>query len=221
KELHISLSTARRDAEKLVQQGYAEKTYGGIMLAGEGINTLPIDARITTNVEAKRQAAYSACRAIHDNMSLLLYSSSTVLQLLPYLSRYKGLRILTNSMAICEKLTEMQVETYCTGGQLRLTDKVFVGQLSEDVLSRFHPQCFFFSPTGISSTGDITTYREESQRFIRTAMLKSEKTYCICDSSKLNHSEFFSVCSVKDLNGIFCEKQLPEEIASLITARNC
>lgn len=216
KELHISLSTARRDALELVRQGFAEKVYGGIMILGTGVNTLPANERKKTNVEAKRAAAAKACDVIHDNMSILLYSSSTILQLVPFLNRYKGLKVLTNSVEICEQLTEMGVETYCTGGQLRLTDMGFFGSVCEEMVIRFHPQCFFFSPTAISSDGEIMTYREGGQRFIRLAMEKCDATYCICDSSKLDRSEFFSICGAEDVNGIFCDQPLPEELAARV-----
>jgi len=218
KDLHISQSTARRDAAVLEEQGHVEKVYGGIMLSSSNINTMPMSVRIDSHAQAKAVIGRKAAKTVQDKMSIFLYGSSTVMHMVPYLANLNRLRVLTNSTEICEKLTEAGCEAYCTGGSLRMTDKVFVGPYADESLKSFRFDASFFSPSAISLDGDVTIYRSESQSFLRIMLQKSRKRYMLCDSSKLGQSEFFSVCNVEDLDDVFCEKDLPEILAKRIGA---
>ena len=211
-DLHVSQSTVRRDAAILETQGYVDRIYGGVRLSGASIITMPLPVRIQSNSDAKDEIARQAAAMLHDDMSVFLFSSSTVMRMGPHMSHLKKLRVLTNSTIICEQLTEMGIETYCTGGRLRLTDHVFVGAHAERTLRSFRPDASFFSPNAISEDGDITVFSEENVSFIRLMMERSRKMYILCDSTKLNRSEFFSVGTVSDADAVFCDQALPESM---------
>ena len=212
RDLHVSQSTVRRDAAILETQGYIDRIYGGVRLSGASIVSMPLPVRIRSNPDAKDEIARRAVQTLHDGMSVFLFSSSTVMRMIPHMSRFKKLRVLTNSTIICEQLTEMDVETYCTGGRLRLSDHVFVGAHAERTLRSFCPDASFFSPNAISEGGDITVFSEENVSFIRLMMERSRKMYILCDSSKLNRSEFFSVGHVSQADAVFCDQPLPESM---------
>lgn len=218
-EMHTSLSTARRDADTLVQQGYAEKVYGGIVLAGQNINTMPIAVRESTHREEKEALARQAVQVLSNNKSVFLYASSTVSLMVPLLSRCSGLKVLTNSTELCITLEQNGVEAYCTGGRLRMSDHVFMGSFAEEALEHFRPDYAFFSPTAVSADGEITIWRENSASFLRKMIKRSRNVYMLCDASKLNQSCFFSIGGIEDVNGIFCNAPLPAEWAERIGSR--
>ncbi len=218
-EMHTSLSTARRDADALVQQGYAERVYGGIVLAGQNINTMPLEVRETTHHEEKEALARQAVQVLGNNRSVFLYASSTVSLMVPLLSRYSGLKVLTNSTGLCIALEQNGIEAYCTGGRLRASDHVFMGSFAEEALEHFRPDVAFFSPTAVSSDGEITVWRESSAGFLRKLLKRSRQVYMLCDASKLNQSCFFSVGGIEDISGVFCNAPLPEGWAERIGSR--
>lgn len=218
KDLNISQSTARRDALILERHGLVTRIYGGIMMSGANVNIMPISIRQDSHIEEKTIICKQASMLVHDRMSLFLYGSSTIMHMIPHLVHLKKLRVLTNSPELCEKLTDAGMEVYCTGGRLRMTDKIYVGSYSEEIMSRFHPDISFFSPSALSLDGDLTVHRIESQSFLKLMIRKSQKCYALCDSSKIGQTEFFSVCNAADIDGIFCEKELPKEIAQMIGA---
>ena len=212
RDLHVSQSTVRRDAAVLETQGYIDRIYGGVRLSSASIVSMPLPVRIRSNPDAKDDIARQAAAMLHDGMAVFLFSSSTVMRMIPHMGHLKKLRVLTNSTIICEQLTEMGIETYCTGGRLRLSDHVFVGAHAERTLRSFCPDASFFSPNAISETGDISVFSEENVSFIRLMMERSRKMYILCDHTKLNRSEFFSVGHVSEADAVFCDQPLPESI---------
>lgn len=212
RDLHVSQSTVRRDAAVLETQGYIDRIYGGVRLSSASIVSMPLPVRIRSNPDAKDDIARQAAAMLHDGMAVFLFSSSTVMRMIPHMGHLKKLRVLTNSTIICEQLTEMGIETYCTGGRLRLSDHVFVGAHAERTLRSFCPDASFFSPNAISETGDISVFSEENVSFIRLMMERSRKMYILCDHTKLNRSEFFSVGHVSEADAVFCDQPLPESM---------
>ena len=221
KDLNISQSTARRDALILEKHGLVTKIYGGIMMSGSNVNIMPVSLRQDSHIEAKTIICKQAASLVQDRMSLFLYGSSTIMHIVPYLTHLKKLRILTNSAELCEQLTDAGMEVYCTGGRLRMTDKVYVGSYSEEIMSQFHPDISFFSPSALSLDGDLTSHRSESQSFLKLMIRKSKKCYALCDSSKVRQTEFFSICNAADIDGVFCEQELPAELTQIIGMNRC
>lgn len=215
-DLHYSESTIRRDALILEKQGYITSVYGGVILNEDNINTTPLPTRVNRNIEAKINIAKQAASKVQNGMSLLLYSSSTVIQMIPFLKPYKKLKVLTNSLTVLEKLTEIDADVYLTGGRLRRDDGILIGSFSENTLSSFHPDLAFYSPSAISFSGDVTTHHDDNLSFIRTMLKRSEKFMLLCDSSKIGQSEMFSICSVEDVDAVFCETEIPSSINNLI-----
>lgn len=210
KDLHVSQSTVRRDAAMLEQQGYIERIYGGVRLSGASLDKMPLPMRIQSNPDEKDEIARRAIALLHDGMSVFLFSSSTVMRMVPHMGRFKKLRVLTNSAIICEQLTKMGVETYCTGGRLGLSDHIYGGIYAEAALRQFRPEASFFAPTAISSDGEITVYTDEHIGMMRLMMERSGRVYVLCDSGKLNRTEFYSIGHVRDVEAVICDKPLPD-----------
>ncbi len=215
-DLHCSESTVRRDALVLEKQGYVISVYGGIIYNEDNINTTTLPTRVNKNIEAKIQIAKQAAEYVQNGMSILLYSSSTVIQMIPFLKQFRRLKILTNSLSVIDKLTDIDAQVYLTGGRLRIDDNILIGSYSEDTLMRFHPDIAFYSPSAISDDGDVTTHHDDNLSFIRLMFARSNKTILLCDSSKIGRSEPFSICGLDDIDAVLCETPLPDKIKGMI-----
>ena len=217
--LHYSESTIRRDAVELEKQGYITSVYGGVIYNEENINTIPLPTRVNRNIEAKQNVAKQAAGYVENGMSILLYSSSTVLQMIPFLKPFKKLKILTNSLSVIEKLADIDASVYLTGGRLRIDDRILIGPFSEDTLKKYHPDAVFYSPSAISYSGDVTTHHDDNLGFIHLMFDRSDRIYLLCDSSKIGHSEPFSICNIENVDNVFCEVDLPHEMQEAIGKR--
>ena len=75
----VTEETIRRDLEKLENEGFAQKIYGGAVL-NESFNVdLPYLIRRRSNVEAKQYIADLIAEKIQDGDNIMLDSSSTAL----------------------------------------------------------------------------------------------------------------------------------------------
>ena len=73
----VSEETIRRDLEKLEQDGFATKSYGGAVLNENVGIDMPLNIRSKKNVAAKQKMAEIAASLIHDGDHIMLDASST------------------------------------------------------------------------------------------------------------------------------------------------
>ena len=73
----VSEETIRRDLEKLVNDGYAIKSYGGAVI-NENVNIeLPFNIRKNRNIVGKQHIADLVSKIVKDGDSIMLDASST------------------------------------------------------------------------------------------------------------------------------------------------
>lgn len=70
----------------------------------------PIDHKTLINTHKKEQIAEAAVRYIHDGDSIILDAGSTVLQMVPMLTRFSNITVMTNSLHIVNALSELDNE---------------------------------------------------------------------------------------------------------------
>lgn len=70
----------------------------------------PIDHKTLINTHKKELIAEAAVSFIHDGDSIILDAGSTVLQMVPLLSRFNNITVMTNSLHIVNALSELDNE---------------------------------------------------------------------------------------------------------------
>ena len=118
----VSEETIRRDLEKLVNDGYAIKSYGGAVI-NENVNIdLPFNVRKNRNVIGKQRIAEQVEKLVHDGDSLMLDASSTAVYIAKMLKEKerKNLTVITNSIEIIIELFDApEWNVLSTGGVSR------------------------------------------------------------------------------------------------------
>lgn len=119
--VHYSSATVKRDLIELENEEQIRRTRGGAIL----IDAEKVDAAYLTKVEnyvndeEKRSIAEKTITYIEDYMTIFIDSSSTALHLIPYLNRFHGLRVVTNSVLTATLLSEnTNVEVTVIGGMV-------------------------------------------------------------------------------------------------------
>ena len=100
----VSEETIRRDLDKLVNDGYAIKSYGGAVI-NENMNIdLPFNIRKNRNVIGKQRIAELVAKIVQDGDSIMLDASSTAVYIAKGLKDKKNLTLITNSSSfwICQ-----------------------------------------------------------------------------------------------------------------------
>ncbi len=125
----------------------------------------PIDHKTLINTHKKELIAEAAVSFIHDGDSIILDAGSTVLQMVPLLSRFNNITVMTNSLHIVNALSELDNEQtiLMPGGTFRKKSASFHGQLAENAFEHFSFDKLFMGTDGIDLNAGVTA---GSTRFI-------------------------------------------------------
>ncbi len=143
-------TTIRKDLVILEHAGTVIRTYGGVVLNKEESDP-PIDHKTLINTHKKELIAEAAVSFIHDGDSIILDAGSTVLQMVPLLSRFNNITVMTNSLHIVNALSELDNEQtiLMPGGTFRKKSASFHGQLAENAFEHFTFDKLFMGTDGI------------------------------------------------------------------------
>lgn len=218
KELAQSLSysepTIRRDLTELHNRGILTKRYGGAVLnEGSADREIPFVLREAEKSKSKSQMGLLASRYISDGMVIMLDGSTSAYHLVPYLSRYKDIIVITSGAKTAVALAEMQIPVFSTGGKMRTNSFSYIGKEAEDAVGRYNADVMFFSCHGLSENGMMSDPSVEECHLRRVMFQKCRKKYLLCDSSKFNKVYFYNMGNVSELDGVISDCPLPERVA--------
>lgn len=220
--LCVSEPTVRRDFTELHRRGIITKIYGGAILnAGGADREIPFLLREREKSNVKTVMGAKASELIHDGMVIMLDGSTSAYHIVPYLSKYKDLIVITSGAKTAVALAEANIRTFCTGGQMLIHSFSYVGEQAEDFVRNINADILFFSCHGLTEDGRMTD-RAIEEANLRKAMFRScKKKILLCDSSKFGKTCFYNMGNVGDIDGIITEGRLPKEISEIIAKNNC
>ena len=215
---YVSESTIRRDLTKISSEsGAIRRTYGGAFMLDNLSNELPINIRERENIEAKNKIAEKASLMISDGATLILDTSSTVTEIVPYLNRYDGLTVITNSIKTTYLLNSYsKITTFCTGGRLRDHNMSLIGSAACSRLEEINADIAFISCRGFTPEKGVTEASDEEAQ-VKKAMIKAAvKTVLLCDSTKIGLVLMNRICPAEFLYAVITDKELPEHDRSAL-----
>ncbi len=136
----VTEETIRRDLEKLEDEGFLTRTYGGAVL-----NT----AMLTENIHfykrassfyeekqliARKLIARKALPFIDNKTTMAADSSSTVMELLKLLQDRSDLTLLTNSAEAIHVLAQSEIKVVSTGGELNKNTLSLQGRITKEII---------------------------------------------------------------------------------------
>mgnify|MGYP002747991075 CR=1 FL=1 len=183
----VSEETIRRDLDKLVQDGFAIKSYGGAVI-NENVNIeLPFNIRKNRNIVGKQHIAELVSEQIKDGDSIMLDASSTAVYVAKTLLEQgkKNLTVLTNSVEIIIELFGAQDwKVLSTGGESREGSFALVGYQTDRMLRSYHVDKAIISAKGI----DMLT--------------RAKEKILAVDSSKFDQVAFAEIGSLDQITTI-------------------
>ena len=145
KEYQVSEETIRRDLEKLQDQGYLIRTYGGAILPNDKKTDLPAKIRESLNKDAKIKIARKAATYISDGDCIFIDASSSSFYLAKEIKN-KRITVITNAVNVINELTnEKSISLIATGGKFYSSHLAFFGPLARRAIEQFNPGKLFFS----------------------------------------------------------------------------
>ena len=208
-KLFVSEPTVRRDIAALTRKGLVKCQKG---IASLNISSpdqrIPLFLRELEQTEEKQIMASRALKYIKDGQSIMLDASTSAYCIIPLLSQFKNIFVITSGLKAALALSTMNIHFVCCGGEIIHESFSFVGTDAETTLKRYNADVAFFSCRGLSSDG-IATDNSILENSIRRIMIENSKEkYLLCDHKKLGKKYLNSLCKKNELNGIISDKEL-------------
>ena len=197
--LYVSEMTIRRDLIEMEKGGYIKRYRGGALLKVD-FREMPITERFLIDVNEKKRLGELAKNFLKDNITIYLDSSSTCLYIIPYLIKYKNIKIITNSAQALLNASALHIPCILVGGEYYEQDMCFVGSLAEDFVKNLNIDLSYMTTAAYSADGVISDF-DLRQTSIRKIVLKnSTHTVFLFEKSKLNKKLTYTLCRKDDEN---------------------
>ncbi|OOF87964.1 transcriptional regulator [Rodentibacter ratti] len=211
-QLEISPATARRDINKLAQQGRLKKVRNG----AESIQSSPLDYRYSAtinNIDEKQRIAQAASQLCQEGDSVILTCGSTMQMLGEHLCGRK-LQIITNFIPLANKLIENNHEDIVIMGGQYNRNKAITLSLNQNE-SPYAANMMFTSGKGFTTEGlyktDMIIANSEQRLSARAG-----KYVVLLDSTKLGQQVGMLFTKLQDIDLLITGKNAkPEFIQSL------
>jgi len=216
-KLYISTPTLRRDLEKLEKKGLIRRTHGGCELQKRAADEkIPFYFRENEHSSSKVSIAKQALSYIKDGDIIMLDGTTTSYHIVPFLSQFKDLIVITSGAKTSYTLGTMGIKNICTGGEMITKSLSYVGAEAIHTIQKYNADVCFFSCRGLSLDGRLTDNSKE-ENYVREEMMRhAKKKIFLCDSSKIGQSGYHNLCHVSEVDEIICDETLPENIEKMM-----
>ena len=221
-ELFVSCATVRRDLNAMEKAGLIRRTHGGAVLAGSTSDESGILIREQEHVIEKKSIAAIAVKLIKNGNSLYLDSSSTVGKIVPLLSRFSFISIVTNGLKNALLLSETSnARVYVTCGIIQSQSNSILGADTVEYCSKLHTDVAFISCNGISATNGVTEANLEQAKVKQTMLKNSAVKVLLADSSKFGKTFMAKTSDFSDIDYLITDKLPSPELKSAIEKGGC
>jgi len=207
--LHVSEPTVRRDLTELEGGGFIEKFYGGArLLHGAADSEIPFLFRSNEKSAAKVEMGRRAAELVRDGMVIMLDASTSAYNIVPYLAPYKDLIVVTSGAKTAVALAELNIRTFCTGGQMITHSFSYVGEQAENFVRQFNADILFFSCRGLTLDGRMTDVSIEEANLRRVMASRSRQKILLCDSGKLGKTYLYNQGDAHEVDAIISNTEV-------------
>lgn len=206
----VSEVTIRNDFSKLEEKGLLIRTRGGALKKMPVTYDLGLNQRINRQKDEKQRIGKKAMSFIKDNYTIVVDSGSTTLEVVKNLEGFKGIKLVTNSLAIANKVGDFKnLEVIVPGGIMRSEMRSLIGPMAERNLLNYYCDVAFLAVDGIDAAHGIYTPVIHEATLCRTMMEISDKVIVVCDSTKFLRKSFVKISSINRIDVIITDEGIP------------
>lgn len=190
--LGVSVTTVRRDLEKLAESGAIIRNDRGVTIA----DTLPAPLLVRDNTfdTLKKEVCAAFSERIRPQDTLFLSHSRTLLNLVPFLRPGMHLTVFTNGLPMLRKLAEVGIEAYLIGGEYYHNSESFLGDVATANIRSYHFNKTVLSPNGVVPDEGLFTEAEASFNLQRAAIACADEVYALGAGSKVGRRGTYRIC---------------------------
>ena len=208
----VSEETIRRDLEKLENDGFVIKSYGGAVINENANVDLPFNIRKKRNVISKQKIAEVISSRIKDGTSIMLDASSTAVYIAKAVTERQNLTLITNSIEILiEMFDTPNVNVLSTGGAMREGSFALVGPQTDKMLKSYHVDVAIVSAKGFDLETGMTDTEELHANNKKTMLHAGREKVLAVDSSKFGKTAFTEIGTLEDISMVVTDAK-PDEV---------
>lgn len=200
--LHYSEMTIRRDLKAMEADGFI-RVDRGIVRYVEEEHRVPVEERQSISLDEKEMLMKQALPFLSDHMTVFIDDSTTCLHVIPYLTAFEGIRILTNSVHCLLHAEEYHIPVILSGGTYKESERSMTGSLAQTFLSQFQMDVALLSSSAISEDGVISNREEDENAIRRVVMEHADKTVFFFTSPKIGKRCLYTLCHTEDASAVF------------------
>jgi DeoR family fructose operon transcriptional repressor len=213
---NISKITARRDLNELEKEGLLIRTHGGAIRTENSMRIFDFDNKAVRYKNEKIEICRFASSFINENDTIYMDCGTTVYYLARFITRFKNLRVITNSLpVVSELLPYPQIKTYLIGGELDNSRKALYGPMTETLLDRYKADKAFIGAGGVSINHGLSSIDEKEASVTRKMAEAAKCVFLLCDSSKLEKDSYFTYSSLMLVNYLITDQNAEPAILNL------
>lgn len=207
--LYVSPSTVRRRLAALHREGLVRRTHGGAELSEDGHLLPSFASRFHQNSLEKKSIAHSALRLVRDGQVIFLDGSTSAFFIAQALSKFRGLKVITNGIDTLQLLSKYELDVYSTGGTVSGENRsVLVGHRAEECIRSIRADLTFFSTQSLLPNGEMYDCYESENVLRRLMIEQSERAVMLCDRTKLRAISPYRLGSVGELFAIATDRDI-------------
>ena len=212
KVYQVTEETIRRDLEKLENDGFAVKTYGGAIRSENMGLDVPYIVRKQTNVAGKQRIASLIGAMVEDGDSLMLDASSTALYVVKSILAKQRITLITNSIEILlELVNKPEWRVISTGGVLKEGGLSLLGYQAEKTARSFHVDWAICSCKGLEREMGITDSNEKDAEIKKAFFQAAERKVLAVDHTKFDKISFIRIAGYQDVDLVVTDIAPSEE----------
>lgn len=204
----VTEETIRRDLEKLENDGFVIKSYGGAVLNEHSVLELPFNIRKNQNIVEKQRIATQVAKLVRDGEAIMLDTSSTSVYIARELKEKKKLTVITNSVEIIVELLDVPGwNVISTGGVSREKSFSLVGPHTDAMIRSYHVDKAIVSCKGIDLDAGMTDSDEQDVSSKKMMLKAARERILVVDSTKFGEVAFTKVGDWTDITKLVTDKK--------------
>ncbi|MGP7816412.1 DeoR/GlpR family DNA-binding transcription regulator [Niallia sp. 01092] len=215
---NISRDTARRDIVKLVEQGAAIRTHGGISLPAIKETILAYRERVQSFSNEKRRIGKYASGFLDKDGVYFFDVSTTVCCLAEQVN--KQMQVFTHSLDIAEVLANQSYASlFLFGGKLNEQNRFFFDIESINQLDKIKFDAAFLGAAAVMEDGIYFEDKEDAS--IKNMVVhKSSKNIILADFNKFSSNSYYKGMNWENIHVLITDQSPPPVFCDIISAHN-
>lgn len=190
----MSETTIRRDFDKLEQQGFLTKTYGGAVLNETLLPKTFSEVQNDKRTSDEKMVASIATNLIKDGEAIFLSGGAISEYIAQQLGTFSDITVLTNDIAVAANLRDAQVSRIIViGGQLQDAGTQLAGEISEICLEHVFVDKAFLNMQGVNIKIGFTVSSFSASLLCKKVASIANEVIVMADHTKFDYAALSKV----------------------------